>query len=329
MVGKTDRVNERVTDQLTPYPTLVPVGRTARRVEWAHLPPGVRRAVESRLGSPVVAADSRTSGFTPGFASVLTTEGGSRTFVKAASSKAQRMFAEAYREEGRKLAALPPEAPAARMLWTLDVEEWFVIGLEHVESRQPRRPWRQTELDAALDALEVVADVLTPAPASLGLDGLDVEFADFPGYWDHLRTSRPDLERLEEAAALAARYAEVVTGRTLVHTDVRDDNVLLRPDGSAVFCDWNFPCLGADWIDTLLMLVGPRGDGLDVGAVLASRRLTKDVPAESIDVVLALVTGYFYRQAEEPVPPTSPHIRDHQRWQGDVCWSWLAERRGW
>lgn len=121
----------------------------------------------------------------------------------------------------------------------------------------------------------------------------------------------------------------MVGGETLVHTDVRDDNILIRPDGGAVLCDWNFPCVGAAWLDTLLLMVGPRGDGLDVEGMLSSRRLTRDVPAESIDVVLALVTGYFLRQAEEPVPPTSPHIRDHQRWQGEVCWDWLAERRGW
>jgi len=329
VVAQTDRVTQPTTEPLTPYPSLVPVGRTARRVEWAHLPPTVRSAVEQRLGSAVVSAESRTSGFTPGFASVLTTAGGGKAFVKAASAKAQRMFAEAYREESRKLAALPDGTPAAALLWTLDVDDWFVLGLEHVESRQPRRPWRQPDLDASLDALETVADLLTPPPASLGLDDLATEFADFPGFWDHLRASRPDLDRLEEAAALAARYRDVVGGNTLVHTDVRDDNVLIRPDGTAVLCDWNFPCVGADWMDSLLMLVGPRGDGLDVDAVIAARPLLRDVPAESVDIVLALVTGYFYRQAEEPVPPTSPHIRDHQRWQGDVCWAWLAERRGW
>ena len=48
-----------------------------------------------------------------------------------------------------------------------------------------------------------------------------------------------------------------------------------------------------------------------------------------VDIVLALLTGYFLMSAQQPVPPTSPHIRDAQRWQGEVCWEWLAERRGW
>jgi Phosphotransferase enzyme family len=313
----------------TPYPALVPLGRTARRVEWSHLPPRLRQAIEAEVGAPVTGVESRTSGFTPGLASVLTCEDGSRHFVKAASTKAQRMFAEAYREEARKLEELPAEAPAARLLWTLDVDDWFALGLEHVPARQPRRPWRQDDLDASLDTLELVADLLTPAPAGLGLDDIATDFAAFPGYWDHLRTHRPDLPHLEEAAELAGRYREVVGGNTLVHTDVRDDNILIRPDGSAVLCDWNFPCVGAPWLDTLLLMVGPRGDGLDVEAMLAARRLTRDVPAESVDIFLALITGYFLRQSDEPVPPTSPHLRDHQRWQGEVCWDWLVERRGW
>jgi len=79
----------------------------------------------------------------------------------------------------------------------------------------------------------------------------------------------------------------------------------------------------------VFLMIGPRGDGLDVDAVLAAAPLTRDVPAESIDIVIALVTAYFLMSAAQPVPPTSPYIRDAQRWQGEVCWSWLAERRGW
>jgi hypothetical protein len=48
-----------------------------------------------------------------------------------------------------------------------------------------------------------------------------------------------------------------------------------------------------------------------------------------VDVVLALVCGYFLHQAGQPVPPTSPYLLDAQRWMGEVTWDWLAERRGW
>jgi aminoglycoside phosphotransferase (APT) family kinase protein len=311
------------------HPSPIPHGRTARRLEWGHLPPLLRAAIEQRCGAPVRSAVSRNSGFTPGFASVLEGEDGSRHFVKAASTKAQRMFAEAYREEARKRAALPAAAPAPRLLWSLDVDDWFVLSTEYVESRQPRRPWRLSELQPCLDMLTAAVPVLTPPPAGLGLPHASDELAGWPAYWDHLRAMRPALPHLDEAARLAARHAEVMAGDTLVHTDVRDDNVLLTPDGRVLLCDWNWPMVGAAWLDSLFMLIGPRGDGIDVEALIAAHPLLSPVPREDIDVVLALVTGYFLRSADEPVPPTSPFIRDAQRWQGEVCWKWLCERRGW
>jgi hypothetical protein len=311
---------------MTTYPS--PPGRTARRLEWPFLPQPLRAYVERKCGSPVVRAESRNAGFTPGFASVLTCEDGSRHFVKAASVKAQRMFADAYREEARKLAALPDTIAAPRLLWLLD-DDWVVLGLQHVDGGNPRRPWREQDLDACLDSLEEVAAELTPPPAGLHLDTFAEEFGALVGYWDHVRATQPALPHLEDAATLAAGFAEVTRGDTLVHTDVRDDNFIIDEAGRAWICDWNWPVVGAAWIDSLFTLIGPRGDGLDVTRPLAERPLLRDVPADHVDAVLALLVGYFFKQRDEPVPPTSPHIREHQSWQGEVVWEWLCERRGW
>lgn len=308
-------------------PTTIPHGQTARRLEWPHLPRHVRALVEQRCGSPVVDAQSQGAGFTPAFASVLTCADGSRHFVKAASQKAQRMFAAAYREEARKLAALPAEAPAPRLLWVHDdgdPEGWVVLGIEHVTARLPTRPWRAEDLATCVAMTEQMAAALTPVPEGLDLDDFATEFAEWPSYWGEV-----DRLHAEEAAALAARFAEVTSGSTLVHTDVRDDNLLLADDGRVLLCDWNWPVAGAAWIDTLLLMIGPRGDGLDVDAVLADSDLTRDLDPEAIDIVLALVTGYFLHSAALPSPPTSPHMRAAQLWQGEVCWEWLSERRGW
>lgn len=311
---------------VAPYPA--PPGDTARRLEWSFLPPALRAWIERRCGSPVVEAISQTSGFTPGFASVLVCDDGSRHFVKAASVKAQRVFADSYREEARKLAALPASVPAPGLQWHLD-DDWVVLGIEYVEARAPHRPWQRDDLDAALDALEVVAAELTPPPAGLELgDALD-ELTPLLDGWSTIRRTRADLPHLDDAEALARRIGEVCGGDTLAHTDVRSDNILIDTSGRALLCDWNWPVRGCDWFDSLALLIAPRGEGIDVDEVMASRRLLRDVPAESVDIMLALYVGYFLTQCQQPVPPTSPHVRDHQRWQGEVCWQWLAERRGW
>lgn len=304
------------------------ITETAMRLEWRFLPAQVRQLVERRCGSPVVDAVSQNRGFTPGFASVITCEDGTHHFVKAASVRAQPVFADAYREEARKLAALPEAAPAPRLLWVEDAE-WVVLGIEHVEASHPVRPWRVDDLDRCLDALEAAARALTPAPEELELEPFETEFAPFVGLWEPVLRRRPALPHAEEAAALASRFPDVTGGRTVVHTDLRDDNVLLDATGRVLFCDWNWPVVGADWLDSLFLLIGPRGDGVDVEAVIRARPLLRQVPAEAVDIALALVTGYFLKTAGDPVPPTSPYLRDHQRWQGEVCWEWLSERRGW
>lgn len=145
----------------------VPRGRTARRLTWQHLPPEVRAYVENRLGSPVARADSQNAGFTPGFASRLTGASGERLFVKAASKKAQRPFAEAYAEEARKLVALPSELPATRILWAHEDESWVILGFEDVDGHAPARPWKGPELQACLTALEQVAAAEPPGSLEL------------------------------------------------------------------------------------------------------------------------------------------------------------------
>lgn len=307
----------------------VPHGRTAQRLDWLLLPPMVRRMVEDNIGFRVVRADSAGPGFTPGFASVLCGARGERVFVKAASTKAQRPFAEAYRVEIERLRSLPDDLPATRLLWSHEDDLWVVLALEYVVGHNPARPWGRPELDACLDVLEDLADRATPPPAGMDLPAFADDLAGFLSGWEHVRRHSPGWPHLEEAAALAGRMREVTAGSTLVHTDARDDNFLLRPDGTALLCDWNWTVVGAAWIDTVLLLISAHGDGIDADAVLAGRRLTRDVDPGHVDVLLALFCGYMLESRDRPVPASSPYLRVHSRWYAEASWAWLAQRRGW
>jgi hypothetical protein len=97
----------------------------------------------------------------------------------------------------------------------------------------------------------------------------------------------------------------------------------------AYLCDWNWPVVGASWIDTVCLLMTAFGDGLDADDLLARRRLTRDVDPESIDSLLALLCGFFLQRRDQPVPHSSPHLRNHQDWCAEATWAWLARRRGW
>jgi aminoglycoside phosphotransferase (APT) family kinase protein len=287
----------------------------------------VRRMVEDRFGTGVVQARSAGSGYTPGCASVLTGADGRRIFLKAASRRAQRPFAEAYALEARRLRELPDGLPVPRLLWSHEDDLWVVLAQEYVDGANPVRPWDPSQLDLCLDGLEVVA--AGPTPPTVRLNTFAHDFADFPACWDFVRGTAPEWPHLDEAAALAGHCEQATAGDRLVHTDARDDNFLVTPDGVVYLCDWNFPVVGAAWIDTVCLLMSAFGDGVDVDAVLAQRPLTRDVDPEHVDVLLALLCGYFLERRVQPAPYSSPHLRDHQDWYAEVSWAWLARRRGW
>lgn len=300
----------------------VPTASTAVRPRWDTLPVDLRRAVESRLGAPVAQARSQDSGFTPGLASRLLLADGRRVFVKAASSQAAPWVVDAYRRECAVTATLPDGVHAPRALWTVEDDPWFVAVLEDVDGRHPQRPWRQDELARVLAMLTENARLLTPPPAALAAPLLADELAT-----ELDRVRRLDLPWRDTCVDLAEQVL-ASPATTVVHTDVRDDNVLLTSDG-AVTVDWNFVAAGPAWFDVVSLLVQAHGDGVDADAVLAREPLTRDVDADLVDGVLALLLGYFSWAAGQAPVETSPYLRAHQAWYRDASWSWLSARRGW
>jgi hypothetical protein len=304
----------------------VPHGHTAVRLGWRFLPAEVRDLIQSRLGAPVVDAVSRDGGFTPGFASVLTTGDGSRGFVKAASKAAQAEIAASYAEEARKLSLLAASIPAPQLEWVHEDEGWVILGFEAVDARQPRRPWKSADLDRALDLAEAIIDATDDAPAELDLKPLvqDVPrlltgWADVPAAWPHR----------DEAAGLAATMATLPDADHFVHCDLRDDNILLTADGRTLACDWNWPALGPVWQDTVDLLICAHGDGVDVEPLLASRTLTRGADPDHVDAWIAAICGFMLSARSRPSPSSSPHLRTHSDWYAEAAWSWLTQRRGW
>lgn len=313
-----------------------PLSATATRPEWSQLPTGIRRLVTARVGADVVAAQSVTVGFTAGFASRLRFDDGTTAFVKAADRVGDEWHDHAvdgYLEEARKLRALPPAVPAPRLRWlhqgTVDGRDWVVLCFDDVGGRPPARPWQADQLNLVLDCLEQAADALTPAPTGLPTSNFPTEFAAEVERWTALSAHPPTARHAARARELCDAGLAGARGDTLIHADLRDDNVIVGNDGQVWICDWNWPMRGAAWIDTLTLLLSAHGDGVDTDAVLASRRLTADLDPDSIDGMLAIMAGYFLTQQHEPVPASSPWVRLHQRWYGKVAWNWLSTRRGW
>jgi hypothetical protein len=337
------------------------------RLLWADLPVPLRTAVEARLGGPLVRADSQAGGFSPGVAARLRTATGARAFLKAVGPQPNpdsphahrreariagaRVFLKAvgpqpnpdsphaHRREARIAAALPPAAPVPRLLWALDLEGWVALAFEDVDGRHPAQPWLPDELDRVLDAIADLATTLTPSPVPPDVAGRVADWGPLrDGEWRQLREDgdgvRPRLDpwsarHLDALVDLEAVAAEACVGDTLLHLDLRADNLLLTPRRVLVV-DWPHARIGAPWLDAVFFVpsVAMQG-GPPPEALLARIPTARAAGPAAITAALAAVAGFFTRHALLPPPPGLPTLRPFQDAQGVVAREWLALRTGW
>ena len=151
------------------------------------------------------------------------------------------------------MAALPRSAPASRMLWSLDRRGWVALAFEDVDGVHPGLPWRPGELRRVLEMVTAMAVALSPAPPTTTsiADRLRESFAG----WRRLAAAHAagddDLtgldpwsaRHLDRLARLEASWPQATEGSTLLHLDLRADNLLLTPTG-VVAVDWPYACAG-------------------------------------------------------------------------------------
>ena len=244
------------------------------------------------------------------------------------------MSPEMHRREARIAGALPAHAPVPRLWWSFDDGNWVVLLFEDIDGATPRTPWRADELERVLAALTELAATLTPSP-------LTVERAAElpvlpPDQWLELHNG-PDGERLPDAwrdrlpelILLEHAWPDASHGDSLVHLDLRADNLLLTAE-RVYIVDWPWATLGAPWLDLVGMLpsVAMQG-GPDPERIWQAHPLSAGVDPNAVNAFLAALAGMLTRQSLLPPPPGLPTLRTFQSGQGRTARAWLAQRLGW
>ena len=307
-----------------------------QRIEWDDVDADIRLAIEAHLGAPIIDARNQTGGFSPGLAARCTLADGRRAFVKAVSPAQNPHACRIHRREAEVAAQLPVELPVPRLLHVVDDGHWVALVFEEIEGVQPDEPWTHEQLAVVLPALQRFAELATPTPAP-GLQAVDSRYGVAFQGWRQLAAGDADpssygpdvVAAVDRLAVLEAPWAEAATGDSLLHADLRADNLLLSPTGEVVLVDWPWACTGAAFFDLVLLLpsVGLTG-GPDPGTVIAEHRLFVDVDADALVSVFAALAGFFVRQSLEPAPAGLPTIRSFQRAQAEVALGWLLPRLG-
>jgi hypothetical protein len=305
------------------------------RVAWEQVPGCVRAAIEDVCGARVAGAWTQPGGFSPGLAARVRCADGGRFFVKAVSADANPETPLLYRRESRILAALGPviasrQLPVPRLRGTVDQDPWTALVLDDVDGRHPALPWRAAELDQVVAALDRLAETLTPAPVDVATvaERLGAEFTGWrtlaagpvPGRLDPWSQTH-----LDQLAGVEATWARHAAGDTLLHADIRADNLLLTGDG-VVVVDWPWACRGAAIVDLVLFApsVAMQG-GPPPGELLARSRSGRAADGPALTALVCGLAGYLTEVSLRPPPPGLPTVRAFQAALGAVTRRWLAE----
>lgn len=303
-------------------------------MEWDQVPEHVRAHAASVLGSPIVTATNQPGGFSPGVAARCRLADGRRVFVKCVSAEPNPLTPDLHRREAEVAAALPAGLPVPALVCVVDDGSWVTLVFEEIDGTPPEQPWTLDDLAATFDALDALAAATTPCPVDDLPAFADRHESTFDGYrrlaGGDASTGSLDawtLRHLDRLAEIEAGWAPAAAGTTLVHSDLRADNLLVTPEGTVVVVDWPHACVGPAWIDKACMLPSVGLDGgpapWDVDAALDPFR---GVDPDAVDRVLVGLCGYFTHRGCQPDPPGLPTVRAFQRAQGDVARRWLARR---
>lgn len=305
------------------------------RVSYDHLPPAVHRWVEEELGGPVTEAVTQPGGFSPGAAARVRTAEGRRAFVKAVSNEVNTDSPAMHRREIQVTGALPDVAPVPRLLASYDDGTWVGLLLQDVDGRHPLLPWRSDELQRVVATIDELAVDLTPCPLADAHDVGDDWRTEFRNWRDAAAAGPPDgladwyVERLDRLAELETGWEAAATGDSLLHLDLRADNMLVTDDRVWVV-DWPWAARGHPLFDLVAFCpsVAMQG-GPEPAELLKLSAVGRVADPDRLLPLVAVIAGYFVVGALRPPPPGLPTVRAFQAAQGEVALRWLRDLTRW
>jgi hypothetical protein len=275
----------------------------------------LRIAVNAVLQSEVAAWRPVSGGFSSAGLWVITTASGSSYFVKAATTDDTARFLRA--EASVYEAVTAPFMPGIEA-WVDDGNRPFLV-MEDLSACHWPPPWQDGQIAAVLETCAEIGQSAVPSGFAGTIDG-----ALRRHYWPELAAHPEPLYRLGVASGewfemafpqlVSAESVAVVEGGSLVHGDMRSDNLCFGAEIVKVV-DWNWAFVG--------------NPDIDVVAWLPSLQLERGPPPWELKTgqapLVARIAGFFLHHATMPPnPDVRGDLREFQRAQGSVALAWAA-----
>ncbi|MFG2333990.1 hypothetical protein ACGFMM_30835 [Streptomyces sp. NPDC048604] len=262
---------------------------------WDDLPPAVRARLDG-LVRPTGSAVPVIGGFTPGVRVRMPTRNGA-VFVKAIPSDSGA--ADMYRVEASANEVLPTGI-GPRLLASFEADGWVTLAFDFIVGRHPDLAPGSADLQLVSETLSRLHEPLTPCPL-------------------------PDAPHITTSAILQGAAAEQFAGDTLLHCDLRADNLLIAEDGKTRVIDWAWPHRGPAWIDTAflvpqLILAGHTAPDAEKWAARIPAYQQADPAA--VTAFATSLTAYWTSRADQG----SPRLQTYRARAAAAGRAWITER---
>jgi hypothetical protein len=279
----------------------------------SRLTPDLLPRFERILGQPVTIENVIRRGYTPALRLRARLQDGNTVFIKCGITD---LTAEWLRKEYAVYTALVAPFLCRMVAWEDDADFPFLVLEDLSEAFWPP-PWTPRQIGMVRDMLARLAEFSLPGLLSLAEDTSITngwaEVADEPEEFLSLQIASPAWLDRALPVLLSVDGKQVLRGQSLVHSDVRSDNLCIVGD-RVVLVDWNLACSGhpladlAFWLPSLETEGGPAPETiLPDGAPFA-----------------ALLSGYFAARAGQPVIPDAPLVRTVQLEQLHSALPWAV-----
>jgi Phosphotransferase enzyme family len=279
--------------------------------------PSVLDRVKAIVGAVPITWRSMSKGHTAAECWVMQFENGSTAFVKHATDD---QTAESLTAE-RRICELVRERFLPKFIgW--DDHESPILVLEDVSAGQTAPPWSQEYIDRVFYLLDTLAAMKMPenVPA----------LANYPEPFNGWQQIARDRYAFSELGLVSAEWldhalpelveAEIgvdLGGNSLVHTDMRSDNICFHQDRT-ILVDWSWACRGNPKFDLISWLPSVHAEGGP-----PPWEFTVDEPE-----LIAMQAGYLANRASRPPIDQDASIRQLQLAQLRSALPWAAKALG-
>ena len=266
---------------------------------------------------PISSKEIQGGGYTPATRLIVTLQDGATIFVKVGVTAltANWLRQEHFVYENLSGAFIPDYVG-----WDDDGDQ-PILAIADLSGAFWPPLWSEERVQQVLDALSAISGESIPQITSLSSDsGLTECWADVAQDPKPFLSLGLATEAWLEAVLptlLALPYNDIIQGTSLLHLDVRSDNICFVGD-RALLIDWNNACYGnpdldiAAWLPSLAAEGGP---------------LPETILPDS-GTLSALISGYMASKAGLPRIPDAPHVRDIQLTQAKTALPWTVRALG-